>query len=116
VIIAEMEFDNPEGGTSTEVVRIPSLERRSIRLRHQRQLDLAYHLTADPRWAASYARHLCKTHGCQRVTVYTQNHRIPDLALVRAAAADPGATSVDLDTESTYGPRVKLGEFQCTDF
>jgi hypothetical protein len=116
VIIAEMEFDQPEGGTRSEVVRLPSLERKSIRLRHQRQLDLAYHLAADPRWAASYARHLCKTRGCQRVTVYTQYHRIPDLALVREAATGGGATSIDLEAESTYGPRVKLGEFRCTEF
>jgi hypothetical protein len=116
VIIAEMEFDQPQGGTKSEVVRLPSRERPWIRLRHQRQLDLAYHLTTDPRWAASYARHLCKTRGCQRVTIYTQEHRIPDLALVREAASGRGAMNVDLEAESTYSPRVKLGEFRCTDF
>ena len=116
VIIAEMEFDKPQGGTNSEVVRLPSSERPLVRLRHQRQLDLAYHLASDPRWAASYARHLCKTRGCQRVTVYTQEHRIPDLAVVREAAIGRRATIIDLETESTYGPRVKLGEFRCTDF
>jgi hypothetical protein len=116
VIIAELEFDQPGGGTRSDVVRLPSQERPLIRLRHQRQLDLAYHLTADPRWAASYARHICKTRGCQRVTIFSQNHRIPDLSLVRQAAAGSGATSIDLEAESTYGPRVKLGEFRCTDF
>jgi hypothetical protein len=116
VVIAEMEFDPPQGETRSEVVRLPGRERPSIGLRHQRQLDLAYHLATDPRWAASYARHLCKTRGCQRVTIYTQEHRIPDLAIVREAAAGRGATSIDLEAESTYGPRVKLGEFRCTDF
>lgn len=116
VIVAEMEFDQPQGGTSSEVVRLPSPERSLVRLRHQRQLDLAYHLASDPRWAASYARHLCKTRGCHRVTLYTQEHRIPDLALVREAAIGRSATIIDLDTDSTYGPRVKLGEFRCTDF
>jgi hypothetical protein len=116
VIIGEMEFDQPQGGTNSEVVRLPSSERRLVGLRRQRQLDLAYHLASDPRWAASYARHLCKTRGCQRVTIYTQEHRIPDLALVRAAALGPSATMIDLETESTYGPRIKLGEFRCTDF
>jgi hypothetical protein len=79
-------------------------------------LDLAYHLSADPRWAASYARHLCKTRGCSRVAISTQDHHIPDLDRVRAAAIGRGAPPVDLEAESTYGPRVKLGEFRCTDF
>ncbi len=116
IVIAEMEFDRPGGGTDTEVVRLPGNQPSRIRLRHQRQLDLAFHLASDPRWAASYARHLCKTRDCRRVTIYTQQHRIPDLALVRRAATGPGAPQVDLEDESTYGPRIKLGEFQCTDF
>jgi hypothetical protein len=116
VVTAEMEFDRPEGGPISEVVRLPNRQRSWIRLRHQRELDLAYHLASDPRWAASYARHLCKTRGCQRVTIYTQEHHIPDLAFVRKAAAGGGAMSLDLDAESTYSPRVKLGEFQCTEF
>ena len=116
VITAEMEFDREGGKGTTEVVRLPGRERTWPRLRYQRQLDLAYHLAADPRWAASYARHLCKTRGCARVTVYSQEHRIPDLARVRAAAADREAPAVDLEAASTYGPRVKLGEFRCADF
>jgi hypothetical protein len=116
VVTAEMEFERPEGGKTTEVLRIPGLQRLSPRLRHQRQLDLAYHLSADPRWAASYARHLCKTRGCSRVTIYTQEHHIPDLALVREAASRGDASAVDLEAASTYSPRVKLGEFRCADF
>jgi len=116
VITAELEFDQPGGKKAREVVRIPGRDRPWPRLRHQRQLDLAYHLAADPRWAASYARHLCKARGCARVTVYTRMHNIPDLARVREAAAGGDAPAIDLEAESTYGPRVKLGEFQCGDF
>ena len=116
VVTAEMEFERPEGEKTTEVLRLPDLQRPWPRLRHQRQLDLAYHLSADPRWAASYARHLCKTRGCSRVTIYTQEHHIPDLALVREAASRGDASAVDLEAASTYSPRVKLGEFRCADF
>jgi hypothetical protein len=116
VVTAEMEFERPEGGNTTEVLRLPDLRRPWPRLRHQRQLDLAYHLSADPRWAASYARHLCKTRGCSAVTIYSQEHHIPDLALVREAASRGDASAVDLEAASTYSPRVKLGEFRCADF
>jgi len=116
IITAEMEFERAGGGPTTEILRLPGRDRPWPRLRYQRQLDLAYHLTADPRWAASFARHLCKTRGCAKVTLYAQDHRIPDLARVRAAAVDPSAPPVDLEAESTYGPRRNLGEFQCADF
>jgi hypothetical protein len=114
VLTLEMEFSGPEG-VRQEVHRIPSQERAWPRLRFQRQLDLAYHLTSDPKWVGSYARHVCKIYGCSKVTIYTQEHQIPDLAVVRAAASGLGA-SVDLEADSTYAHRVKLGEFQCTDF
>jgi hypothetical protein len=116
VVIAEMEFERAGQGTTSEVVRLPDRLGSWPRLRHQRQLDLAYHLSADPRWAASYARHLCKTRGCSRVAIFTRDHLIPDLDCVRSAAVDRDAPPVDLEAESTYGPRVKLGEFRCTDF
>lgn len=116
VVTAEIEFVKAGGGKSTERVRLPGRERPWPRLRYQREIDLAFHLTSDPRWAASYARHLCKTRGCDRVTLYTQEHRIPDLALVRQAAAGDGVPAIDLEDESTYSPLVKLGEFRCADF
>jgi hypothetical protein len=117
VVLLEMEFDGPGQEVRKESVRLPELsgDRLWPRLRHQRQLDLAYHLSADTRWAASYARHLCKTRRCDRVTVVLQKHQIPDLALVRAAAAGTGE-AIDLEAESTYGPRSNLGEFPCTNF
>lgn len=116
VITAEMEFDRSGGATTREEVRLPDRRRPWPGLRHQRRLDLAYHLAADPCWAASYARHLTTTRGCTRVTIFAQEHRIPDLALARQSAAGRGTPVVDLEAESTYGPRVKLGEFRCTDF
>jgi len=114
VVTLEMEFSSPEGGRQ-EVLRLPSREPPLPRLRFQRQLDLAYHLTTDPRWAGSFARHLCLTRGCTKVTVYSQEHQIPDLDLVRAAATGTGKP-VDLEASSTYVHRVNLGEFRCTDF
>jgi hypothetical protein len=114
VVTAELEFTRPGGATATEFVRFPSTEHLAPRLRYQRQIDLAYHLATDPRWAASYARHLCKTRGCERVTLYAQDHRIPDLALAREAAEGHGR--VDLEDPSDYGPRTKLGEFRCDEF
>ncbi len=113
VITMEMEFAGAEG-VRHEVLRLPRRDARWPRLRFQRELDLAYHLTSDPRWVGTYARHVCKTLGCTKVTLYTQEHQIPDLASVRSAAA--GGGTIDLEAESTYGPRVKLGEFKCTDF
>jgi hypothetical protein len=114
VVTLEMEFKSPEG-VKHEVYRLPRREGLWPRLRYQRELDLAYHLTSDPRWVGTYARHLCKTLGCTKVSVYTQEHQIPDLALVRAAASGAG-DPIDFEAETTYAHRVKLGEFQCTDF
>ena len=63
IVLMEIEFDGPGGEVRKESIRLPELpaHRSWPRLRHQRQLDLAYHLKGDTRWAASYARHLCKT-------------------------------------------------------
>jgi hypothetical protein len=114
VVTLEMEFSGPDG-VKQEIYRLPTHERYWPRLRFQRQLDLAYHLTADPRWVGSFARHACKTFGCSKVAIYTQEHQIPDLGLVRAAASGQGEP-VDLEASSTYAHRLKLGEFKCTDF
>jgi hypothetical protein len=116
ILWAEMEFNALDGGTQRETLRLPGSSAPWPRLRHQRRIDLAYHLAADPRWAASYARHLCMSCGCDRVTLYAQTHYIPDPARLRAAAGPVTASLLDPDDGSTYGPRIKLGEFQCTDF
>src|SRR4051794_4274881 len=42
VVTAELEFDRPGGETTREEVRLPGRRRPWPRLRHQRQLDLAY--------------------------------------------------------------------------
>ncbi len=115
VVSLEMEFDRASGAKTLERVRLPGHGRPRPRLRYQRQLDLAYHLSADPRWAASYARHLYKRYGCSRVVVYCQEHQIPNLAQVREYASGRGTEALDLEAESTYSPRVKLGEFLCTE-
>jgi hypothetical protein len=117
IVLLDMEFDGPGKAIRKESVRLPehSGHRLWPRLRHQRQLDLAYHLSADTRWAASYARHLCKTRGCDRVTIFLQDHQIPDLARVGAAACGTGEP-IDLEAESTYSSRWSLGEYRCTNF
>jgi hypothetical protein len=115
VVTAELEFEREGAETAHEVIRLPGQRPIWPRLRFQRELDLAYHVSADPRWAASYARHLCKTRGCTRVAIYSQSHEIPPLERVRAAASGQGAP-IDLESESTYSPRFKLGEFRCTEF
>jgi hypothetical protein len=116
VVTADMEFKGEDGETVHQVLRLPGQQRPWPRLRFQRQLDLAYHLASDPRWVASYARHLCKTRGCERVTIFTQEHQIPRLDLVRQAATGQAAEPVDLEAESTYSPPIKLGEYRCVDF
>jgi hypothetical protein len=116
VVIAELRFAKAAGGTSTETVRLPDRRCPGPRLRYQRQLDLAFHLSSDPRWAASYARHLCRTRHCEEVIIYTQDHQIPELAKVREAASGRAAEPLDLEADGTYTPRVKIGEFRCADF
>ena len=57
IVSLEMEFDGPGEEIRKESLRLPELPNHRLwpRLRHQRQLDLAYHLSSDTRWAASYA-------------------------------------------------------------
>ena len=116
ILLADMEFDRPDGTVERQTLRLPDIDPVWPRLRHQRRLDLAYHLAAEPRLTASYARHLCKSRKCDRVTIYNQLHRIPDRNLLRAANVPLTAAMIDPADGSTYGPRIKLGEFKCTDF
>ncbi|MGE3818320.1 MAG: hypothetical protein AB7I30_02705 [Isosphaeraceae bacterium] len=122
-------------GRPEETLRLPQ---RGIlpRLRYQRQLALAYHLSADFRrsrhdhppgegldhdhdhdqgqsaWARSYARHLARSHpGASIVTLYTQDHLIPDVGRVAAALAR--GESVDLDAEEFHTAPERIGEFPC---
>ena len=100
VVTATLHFTD---GRPDATVRLPERGLKP-RLRYQRQLALANHLAVDfeqarlqtgdgrrSRWAASYARHLCKTHpGCAGVTLFVQSHLIPDPERVREALATPG--------------------------
>jgi len=116
IVIAELVFDRDNAGPSVRTVRIPEILKPFPRLRFQRQLDLAYHVSADPRWAASYARHLLKTYKCTAVTIFSQEHRIPLLSLICQAADGGFDQPLDLESAETYGPLINLGDFHCTDF
>ncbi len=124
VVTARLEFaDGRE-----ESVRLPDRALRP-RLRYQRHLALANHLFVDfqtardaeggggpSRWAASYARHLCKTRGCARVTLRAQIHLIPDLGQVRESLSHPGSPPIDLDAEEFYTTPERIGDYACDDF
>jgi hypothetical protein len=116
IVIAEMDFDAPGTKTRTETIRLPDSAPVWPHLRQQRQIDLAFHLALDPRWAASCARHLCKSRGCDRVTIHAQGHYIPDVDRLRKESGSVTPAMLDPDDGSTYGPRIKLGEFRCSDF
>jgi hypothetical protein len=116
IVVADLEFDEPGGGSRVEAFRLPERPGPRPRLRFQRQLDLAFYVTADPRWAASYARHLFKTTGCSRLKIYSQYHYIPNIPDLRDAIAAGRADSIDLESPGTYGPRRLLGEFECDQF
>lgn len=123
VVTARLRFAD---GRPEVTVRLPDRGLRP-RLRYQRQLALANYLASDfarareregdgspSRWAASYARHLCKTApGCAGVTLYVQSHLIPDPDRVREAPAAPGGARVDLDAEEYYTTPERIGEFPC---
>jgi hypothetical protein len=125
VVVARLEFAD---GRPDAEVRLPDRSLRP-RLRYQRHLALANHMFAEfsgaPRdeqgrrrghWAESYARHLCKTRGCARVTLLAKVHLIPDLEQVRHALEHPGAPAVDLDAEEFYTTPERIGDYACDAF
>jgi hypothetical protein len=125
VAIARIRFGD---GRPEEEIRLPD-RRVKPRLRYQRQLALANHLSDDfhaaamsgdgrrSRWALSYARHLVKANpGCASVTLFVQSHLIPDPEEVLRELNAPGATSVDLDAEQFYTAPERIGEYLCDDF
>jgi hypothetical protein len=119
VVIARLEFAD---GRPEEIVRIPDRGLRP-RLLYQRHLALANTLAADfraaraagqeSRWAPSYARHLCRERGCQRVVLTLRYHQIPDVARVREILGEPGAGAVDLDADEFYTAPERIGEYSC---
>ncbi|MEW4570551.1 hypothetical protein AB1L88_22035 [Tautonia sp. JC769] len=123
IVTALLEF---EDGRSEEL-RIPDRSLRP-RLRFQRHLALAYHLfeevrraPRDPatgdsrsRWAASYARHLCRENpGCRRVVLFLQDHLNPTPDELMEAA-EQGRT-IDVEDRRYYGDRQRIGVYLCDD-
>ncbi len=126
VITATLRFGE---GRPDQIVRLPQRGLAGPRIRHQRQLALANalfsafeearHLEGDGgrspnRLAAAYARHLCKVHpACTSVTLYAQQHLIPDPQHVREALALPGAAGFDLFDEALFTTPEWIGDFAC---
>lgn len=124
VVTATIRYDD---GRPEASVRLPQ---RGLwpRLRYQRQLALANHLTADFEqarrttgdggrsvYARSYARHLARSRpGCATVTLFTQSHLIPDP--VRVAEDLEAGRSVDIDGEEFFTVPERIGEFPCDAF
>jgi hypothetical protein len=121
VVTATIRYDD---GRPEESIRLP--ERGTLpRLRYQRQLALANHLTSDfeearrvtrdgsrSAWARSYARHLARSRpGCSTVTLFTRAHLIPDPRQVVEALR--AGRAVDLDAEEFYTAPERIGEFSC---
>ncbi|MFO0951063.1 MAG: hypothetical protein U0835_07915 [Isosphaeraceae bacterium] len=121
VVTARVQFAD---GRAEEVIRLP--ERGLFpRLRYQRQLALANHLTDDWRearratgdgansvFARSFARHVARIRpGASTVTLYTQTHLIPDPAEIREALEH--GNRVDLDAEEFFTAPERIGEFPC---
>ena len=114
VVIARLSFAD---GRPDEEVRLPDRSLRP-RLRYQRHLALANHLYVEfdaarssegdqraSRWAESYARHLCRTQKCARVTMYARFHLIPDLQqLHEAQSTRAERRSTSTPTSSTPLP------------
>ncbi|GAC1451057.1 MAG: hypothetical protein NVSMB9_35910 [Isosphaeraceae bacterium] len=115
VVTAQMDFPaSSSGGRESRMIRLPD-SAMWPRLRYQRHLALAFHVTSDFRWAGSYARHLCRAYGCERVRIISREHRIPPLDAIREAARS-GSARPDLEADSTYSDPVTLGDFRCDDF
>jgi hypothetical protein len=109
ILLAELRFDD---GTPTRTVRIPD---RSVRPRvqYQRQLALANAVLMEPRWAQSFAHHLCRREpGCVGVTIRIQEHRNPSpFQLIEAAESGEGP--LDADSEEFYDIPRLIGDFPC---
>jgi hypothetical protein len=123
IVTALLEFEDGR----TEEIRIPD---RSLwpRLRFQRHLALAYHLFEDvrraprdpatgdsrSRWAASYARHLCRENpGCRRVVLFLQDHLNPTPDELMEAARE--GRTIDVEDRRYYGDRQRIGVYLCDD-
>jgi hypothetical protein len=118
IVTARVEFG---GDRPTIERRLPDRSLRP-RLRYQRELALANHLANDhararnaaggPRpslWGASYGRHLLATSpGATRVTILLQQHRVPDLVLLRS---EGGRAPINPDDPAFYTVPEIVGEY-----
>ncbi len=111
-------------GRPEQEVRIPA---RGVkpRLRYQRQLALATHLTeqytevkastgdgSQSLVARSFARHIAHDHpGCASVTLFLQWHLIPNLVAVHNELEQ--GKRIDIDAEDYYTAPERIGEFPC---
>jgi hypothetical protein len=125
VVTARLTFND---GRPDVEVRLPDRSLRP-RLRYQRHLALANHLYVEfdaarraedgsraSRWAESYARHLCRTQKCARVTLFARFHLIPDLQQVAEALSHSDSAPVDLDADEFYTAPERIGDFACDAF
>ena len=122
VVTAKVRFDD---GRPEESVRLP-VRGTWPRLRYQRQLALANHLTSDfeearrvtgdggnSAWAKSFARHVARRHsGCATVSLYTRAHLLPEIERVERHYKGDGAP-FDLDAEDLYATPEWIGDYAC---
>lgn len=120
VVTARLRFS---GGRADREVRLPDPATRP-RILYLRQIAMAWHLLDEwsekspvPRsfWAASYARHLCRTNpGCTDVSLYVQSHQMPVPASVTKALIE--GKEPFLDAPSMFSPKQFIGAFSCEEF
>jgi hypothetical protein len=117
IVKIRLEF---AGGRPDREIRLPDPATRP-RIRYLRQLGLAWHLLNERNtkgqsyWAASYARHLCRSNpGCTRVFLYLQGHWMPDPASVVRDVSR--GQMPDLDSPALYTVPELIGAFSCDEF
>jgi hypothetical protein len=120
VVTARLTFS---GNTPDRRIRLPDPSLRP-RIRFIRQIALAWHLvhewTEDETphrsyWAASYARHLCRTNpGCTRVDLFVEYHQMAQPRMILDAASR--GAKVDLDSLESYSLPERIGAFSCDEF
>ncbi len=124
ILYATIDFGSEQ---PSETIRIPDRTTHRPRLRFQRHLAIAYHVTLDSqaaprddqgnsqsRWAQSVARYLCQSHpGCESVTLFVQDHRNPSPGELVEAATN--GQSIDVDDPRFDGPRRQIGVYRCDD-
>jgi hypothetical protein len=117
ILRARLEF---AGGKPAREIRFPDPATRP-RIRYLREIGLAWHLWNEKNtkgeyyWAASYARHLCRSNpGCTRVFLYIQGHYLPDPASV-VHEVSRGVTP-DLESPGLYTGWELIGAFACDEF